>query len=178
MRFLFALSLLSTAPAAFALDSAVVFNEVHYHPADELTQTEWIEIKSNQGVDIDISGWSITGGANFTFPENTVIPGGGLIVVAKTPAQISGAFGPFTGTLSNNSETLRLRNRSNRILDELSYDDSGDWPLAADGLGFTLARRDSLTALSGASAWTASLAPGGTPSTVNFPSASSLSPPR
>jgi hypothetical protein len=69
------LSLLLSATGLVAFDSAVVFNEVQYHPVNELTQTEWIEIKSNQGVDIDISGWSITGGANFTFPANTVLTG-------------------------------------------------------------------------------------------------------
>ena len=162
------LSLLLSATGLVAFDSAVVFNEVQYHPVNELTQTEWIEIKSNQGVDIDISGWSITGGANFTFPANTVLTGNSLLVIATTPSQIPGAMGPLTGTLKNSDETIRIRNRNGRIMDELSYADSGDWPLAADGLGFTLARRNSAVAAEGPAAWGPSQQPGGTPGGVNF----------
>jgi Lamin Tail Domain/Concanavalin A-like lectin/glucanases superfamily/CotH kinase protein len=162
------LCLLWSAGCLFAFDSAVVFNEVQYHPVDEPAQSEWIEIKSNQGVDIDISGWSITGGVNFTFPANTVMTGNSLLVVATIPAQIPGALGPMTGTLSNSGETIRIRNRNGRIMDELSYSDSGDWSLAADGLGFTLARKNSAIAGPGPSAWGASQQPGGTPGVVNF----------
>ncbi len=168
MRFFAPLSLLLPASCLFAFDTAVVFNEVNYHPTNELTQTEWVEIKSNQGVDIDISGWSITGGVNYTFPANTVLTGNGVLVIATVPAQISGSIGPMTGTLKNSGETIRIRNRNGRIMDELSYDDQGDWPLAADGLGFTLARKNSAIAATGASAWGASQQPGGTPGTANF----------
>lgn len=170
MRTITALCLLFSATSLFAFDSAVVFNEVQYHPLNELTQTEWIEIKSNQGVDIDISGWSITGGVNFTFPANTVLSGNGLLVIATTPAQISGSIGPMTGSLKNSGETIRIRNRNNRIIDELSYDDKGEWPLSADGVGFTLARKDSRTAHTGPSAWASSQQPGGTPGAANFTS--------
>lgn len=171
MRTITTLCLLLSAASLPALDSAVVFNEVHYHPVDEAAQTEWIEIKSNHGVDIDISGWSITGGVNFTFPANTILTGNSLRVIAATPSQIPGALGPMTGSLKNSSETIRIRNRSGRLMDELSYGDSGGWPLAADGLGFTLARRNSSLAADGPSAWTTSPPPGGTPGAANFPAA-------
>ena len=169
------LSLLLSATRLLAFDSAVVFNEVHYHPVNEASQTEWIEIKSNQGVDIDISGWSITDGVNFTFPANTVLTGNGLLVIAATPSQIPGAMGPMTGTLKNGDETIRIRNRNGRIMDELDYSDSGDWPLAADGLGFTLSRKNSAVAATGPAAWGTSQQPGGTPGATNFSSAISNS---
>jgi hypothetical protein len=168
MRTIASTILLASAGSLLALDSAVVFNEVHYHPVNEFTQTEWIEIKSNQGVDIDISGWSITGGVNFTFPANTVLAGNSLLVIAATPSQIPGAMGPMTGTLKNSSETIRIRNRNGRIMDELSYADSGGWPLAADGLGFTLARKNPAVAADGPAAWGGSQQAGGTPGAVNF----------
>ncbi len=162
---------LLSASRVLALDSAVVFSEIQYHPANELAQTEWIEIKSNQGVDIDISGWSITGGANFTFPANTVLSGNSLLVIATIPAQIPGAIGPMTGSLDNGGETLRIRNRNGRIIDELSYADDGGWPLSADGLGFTLARRNSAVAVDSPAAWASSQQAGGTPGGVNFSTA-------
>src|SRR5688500_4940314 len=52
-------------------------------------------------------------------------------------------------------------------MDEVSYDDEGDWPVGADGSGGTLARRAG-SAAGGPSAWTASTQLGGTPGAQNF----------
>ena len=161
------LPLLALALNASAADSVLIFNELQYHPANELTETEWVELRSLQGVDVDISGWRIDGGIDYTFPAGTIMPGGGYIVIAAVPGQIPGALGPFAGQLDNGGETLRLRNRTGRIMDELSYSDSGDWPIAPDGSGVTLARRTA-SAASGAGQWSASKDVGGTPGGLNF----------
>jgi hypothetical protein len=159
-------ALLFTALFARAADSVLVFNEIQYHPL--AGQTEWIELRSLQGVDVHIGGWRIEGGVDFTFPANTIMPGGGHIVIAESPSQIPGALGPWAGQLDNAGETLRLLNRNGRVMDEVSYGDSGSWPIGADGSGATLARRDA-SAANGAEAWTASKALGGTPGAENFP---------
>src|SRR5215213_9658862 len=125
---------------ANATDSVVVFNEIQYHPADDAA-TEWIELRNLHGVDVDISGWKIDGGVDFTFPADTVVTGGGHIVVAAIPGQIPGAKGPWVGSLDNTGETLRLKNRNGRIMDEIAYNDGAEWPAGADGSGVTLARR-------------------------------------
>lgn len=151
-----------------AADSVLIFNEINYHPADEVAQTEWIELRSLQGVDVDIGDWRIEGGIDFKFATGTIMPGGGHLVIAATPGQIPGALGPFTGQLDNGGENLRLVNRNGRIMDEVSYDDEGDWPVGADGSGGTLARR-AVSAASGPTAWTASTQLGGTPGAQNFP---------
>jgi hypothetical protein len=160
---LFALSIEATAA-----DSVLVFNELQYHPANELTQTEWVELRSLQAVDVDISGWKIDGGIDFTFPAGTIVPGGGHIVVAAVPGQIAGAFGPFSGALANSGETIRLKNLNGRIMDEVTYSDGGDWPVGADGTGATLARR-AASGADGAGNWSASAQSGGTPGGLNFP---------
>ena len=161
------LLLLAFAASSFAADSVLVFNEIHYHPANEATQTEWVELRSLQGVDVDISGWKIDGGIDFTFPAGTIVPGQSHVVVAAAPGQIAGALGPFTGTLDNGGETLRLKNRNGRVMDEVTYGDSGDWPIGPDGGGVTLARRKG-SAASGAQQWVASPQVGGTPGAKNF----------
>ena len=88
------LPLLALTLRASAADSVLIFNELQYHPANELTETEWVELRSLQGVDVDISGWRIDGGIDFTFPAGTIMPGGGYIVIAAVPGQIPGALGP------------------------------------------------------------------------------------
>ena len=147
------LTLLALPVIASAADSVVVFNEVHYHPANEVTQTEWVELRNLHGVDVDIAGWRLEGGIAYTFPEGTRIAGGAYLVVAKVPGQIAGALGPFTGILDNGGEEIRLVNRSDRAMDVLDYADDGDWPAGADGSGATLSRRNAYSADGGPFAW-------------------------
>ena len=51
-----------------------------------------------------------------------------------------GALGPWTGQLSNNGESLRLFNNDERLMNEVDYDDRGDWPSAPDGTGASLSK--------------------------------------
>lgn len=173
MRFVLPLLLLGIlgAGSASALDSTVVFNEVQYHPA--AGQSEWIELRNLNGVDVNTAGWTITGGIDYTFPTTgtgSFVPGNGYLLIAANPALVPGSIGPFTGTLNNSGETLRIRNLNGRIMDELIYADGGDWPVGADGSGASLTRRDETKATDGASAWVASSRLGGTPGGQNFPS--------
>src|SRR5687767_13861223 len=120
-------------------DSAVVFNEIMYHPLTNESQLEWVELQNQMGVDLDISHWRLDGGVDFRFPEGTVIRAGGYLVVASSPATLMNATwltnvsGPFANRLSNGGERLRLRNNNSRIIDEVTYGVEGDWPVAPDG---------------------------------------------
>ncbi|MGI9244192.1 MAG: lamin tail domain-containing protein, partial [Verrucomicrobiales bacterium] len=156
-----------------AADSVVVFNEINYHPADELNETEWVELRSLMGVDVDMSGWSIDGGVEFVFPEGTVLPGHGYLLIAGDPSNASlagtGAMGPLVGKLANGGESIRLENNNGRVMDEVSYGDDNDWPVGADGSGATLAKRDQASADARPGNWIASPELGGTPARANFP---------
>jgi hypothetical protein len=168
------LALLSSRLFA-AVDSVVVFNELHYHPLDGAAGGEWIELHNQMAIDIDLSGWHLEDGVNFTFPEGTIIAGGGHLVIASDPAGLqaatglAGVLGPFTGQLANSGELLQLRDRNDRLMDEMTYRDGGRWPVAADGSGATLAKRDPNTTSAPAENWTSSVVVGGTPGARNFP---------
>jgi hypothetical protein len=168
--------LLFPVPHAVAtpVDSIVVFNEIMYHPAAandaaELA-AEWIELRNQMATDIDLTGWSLSGGVNYSFPPGTIILGGAHLVIAANPAALGvpGALGPWTGKLDNGGETLELQNNNSRLLDEFTYGTSGDWPCAPDGGGCSLAKRAVNLASPPASSWRSSLRVGGTPGTENF----------
>ena len=150
-------------------DAVVVFNEIHYNPGGVGEAAEFIEVQNVMVVDVDMSGWRISSGADFAFPNGTLIHGGGRIVVAKTPGMYPGAMGPFTGALSNSGDTLRLRDNNDRAMDELTYGDKGEWPIAPDGGGVTLSKTSAASNSARPQSWTASAQVGGTPGTENFP---------
>ncbi len=165
---LLGLSLLFLSPCLASSDSVVVFNEIMYHPASD-EESEWIELHNQMAVDIDLSRWSLEGGVDFDFPEGTIIPGGGYLVIAANPDAVENALGPFTGRLDNGGETLRLKSASDRLMNRLRYRDGGDWPVGPDGSGATLAKVHRDSAAPDAANWSWSAETGGTPGAVNFP---------
>lgn len=164
---------------------------------------EYIEIRniSNQSVNMfkdfgadGIHPWTITGGIDFSFSTSTMIPKHGyLIVVNFDPAvdtvkldlfrnkyglpPTTPIVGPFTGSLSNFSDTVRLRMPDTPepglvpavAVDEVAYVDFGAWPTAADGLGASLERIDSFNVPGDVpSNWGANSFNVGTPGSVNL----------
>jgi hypothetical protein len=87
----------------------------------------------------------------------------------RTATGFANAIGPFAGRLSNAGEELRLRNNNDRVMDEVTYGVEGDWPVAADGAGSSLARRRANVRGSDSRNWLASAQVGGTPGAENFP---------
>ncbi|MCA9215126.1 MAG: lamin tail domain-containing protein, partial [Planctomycetales bacterium] len=163
------------------LDSTLVFNEVMYHPSDADEGTEFIEFHNQMAVDLDISNWRIADGVEFEFPVGTIVPGGSQLVVARDPEVIKArlgidAMGPFAGRLSNRGERLELRDRSNRLMDVLEYDDGGKWDVAADGHGPSLSKIDKDAFTGRPDNWTHSFISGGTPGAVNFEDTSDTPP--
>lgn len=79
-----------------------------YHPPG-VADTGVDELRNEMSVNMDLTGWRITGGVNFTFPSNTSIPAGGHLVIAANPGALPGvsALGPWTGSLNNGGETIR-----------------------------------------------------------------------
>lgn len=131
-----------------AIDSIVVFNEINYHPAENNHLLEFIEIYNQNSVNVDLTGWKLTGGVDYSFSKNTIIEGGSYMVIALDPEtikEVSGlaqVLGPYEGRLDNAGETIRLRNNNGRIMDQITYNDKDPWPKSTDGKGSSLIRID------------------------------------
>jgi len=164
-------------PCALFADSVVVINEIMYHP--RAGDPEWIELYNQMGTHVDMSGWSLTGAVEYTFPEGTILPAGMYLVVASS-AEIDPqtmavpVLGPFDGKLSNGGEEIRLINNSGRVLNRVNYDDRDDWPVAPDGSGVSLAKIDPTRESESPSNWTWSDRVGGTCKGPNFDDATPL----
>jgi hypothetical protein len=107
---------------------------------------------------VNLTGWSLTRGVNFTLPNVTLPAGGYLVVAANVPAfsakypGVANVVGGWTGRLGNSYESVELEDAQGQRIALVNYADQGewgvrteisgwDWTSAADGLGSSLELR-------------------------------------
>ena len=157
----------STTPTFDALNQVplnrdLVIHEIMYHPPWTLPGIEFIELYNKGSQEINLSGYEFNRGITFTFPEDSLIPAKGYLVVAADPPTlqanhgISGVYGPYEGVLSDFGELVRVVDTLGNIVDEVEYADSGRWSRWPDGGGSSLELMDAEQDNSVASAWAAS----------------------
>jgi len=118
--------------------TSLVISEMMYHPTN--SELEFVELFNTRDEPEDLSGYQLGGSIAYTFPEGTIIPGGGFVVVAKAHATlqtahgIGGVLGPFTNNLPNSGGTVILVNRSGAVFLPVDYSDRAPWPVAADAV--------------------------------------------
>ena len=135
-----------------APEGHVVINEIMYHPA--VPDAGFVELHNTSITNaFDLSNWRLDG-ADGVFPPGVIIEPGGYVVLVADHQVFSAAYGSaipiageFAGRLDNGGETLRLvapgaTPASDRVIDQVTYDDDLPWPTAADGLGASLQLRD------------------------------------
>lgn len=121
----------------------IVINEIHYDPGDPTSHLEFIELFNAGAAPVNLGGWYFSSGITYTFPQGAAVPAGGYIVVAEDPLALVQAFGvaccgPFTGRLSNEGETLTLRDGSGNRMDAVDYRRGFPWPTDTDGRSIEL----------------------------------------
>lgn len=121
-----------TTPATSPLE--LIINEIHCDHEDKTLRVEFVELYNPGSSAVDLSGWKFDQGISYAFPAGASIPAGGYAVVAENPAVLqttfgyAGAFGPWTGALQANGETITLRNPANEVADEVDYGAGYPWP--------------------------------------------------
>ncbi|MDB6172805.1 MAG: hypothetical protein JWL59_2116 [Chthoniobacteraceae bacterium] len=133
-----AFTLTAAAPLA-----GVVINEIHFNSVDNTLADQFIELYNAGGVPVNLTGWRISGGVDYSFPSGTTIANGAYLLIAANPAVIQSrwtktALGPWVGSLSGNGETVRLRNAADLIIGEVDYKVGFPWPIASGGNGASM----------------------------------------
>ena len=136
-----------------SVTTALVINEIMYHPIDNDNRKEYVEIYNVGPIAFDLTGYNLSDGLDYDFPPGTTVAAGGYIVVARDPALIRSIYGlsegavvgPETpealadfGVLRNSGERLTLSDPLGRTVDTVRYYDGGEWPIWADGKGSSL----------------------------------------
>lgn len=140
---------------AFA-QADVIISEIMYNPASsepfnpDENMVEWVEIYNAGDAPVDVSGWMLMDedGKTAGLPRNTtlgpkqavVIAPGGLkveqfreawgegIVVYPVDGWGRGGISGLANSPSDKNEKLTLRKADEALVDEVNYDDEGDWP--------------------------------------------------
>ncbi len=150
---------LVVTPWTYVLDtnaSGVVISEIMYLSPSGNPREEYIELFNRGGGTVNLSGWRIRRGLEFTFATNTVIRGGGYLVVAadlqvftnkypgvtnvtggwlkvRTATAAGAVLTDYENKLSNTRNTLELENAAGQRIDLVSYADGGDWAVRQRG---------------------------------------------
>ncbi|MBN2506876.1 MAG: lamin tail domain-containing protein [Verrucomicrobia bacterium] len=139
------------------LQRPVVINEIMYHPISDTSDDEYVELH-NRGTNIlSLAGWRLDGGVQFTFPADTVIAGGGYVVVARNLTNLlahypqlnpTNTVGNYSGALRNRGERLVLKMAERTVttnqgilrtniayitVNDLTFRDGGRWGSGAAG---------------------------------------------
>jgi autotransporter-associated beta strand protein len=152
--------------------TGIVFSEIMYKPAPRTdgNNVEFLELYNSNPFFQDISSYTVTcADMNYTFPTNTLIPGGGFFVLAASPQGIANVyglttnvFGPYTGSLKH-AETLELLDEQSNVLLTVPYTDVYPWPVAADGTGHSIVLANPTYGEGDPRAWDISDVVGGSP---------------
>ncbi len=147
------------------------------------TDYEFIELYNEKADRLDLGQWQFTRGIKLQFSEGTIIEPRTYFLVAKNPEKLKQwyaksydwviegpVFGPFQGSLNNRKDHLILSDPAGGSIVDFAYSDRGQWPMAADGTGHTLAKISPRLHPNRAENWRSSTNMGGTPGKANGPS--------
>ncbi|MEZ5301733.1 MAG: lamin tail domain-containing protein [Verrucomicrobiales bacterium] len=165
----------------------------------EPVEREFIEI-TNTGVEaVNLDGYELDRGVDYTF-GSVQIPAQGRLVVASDVAAFQSVYpgvtnvvGPWTGNLSNSGEEIRLVDFNGDTADRVEYFDQGDWAVRrrgpndgghrgwvwenlADGGGRSLELITLSLSNNAGQNWAPSAADGGTPGAANSVAAANIAP--
>jgi hypothetical protein len=115
----------------------VIINEIHADPLVKTELVEFIELHNRADVSIDLSGWSLRDGVDFSFPAGTSISPKGYLVVTQNGQMFNQKFGKsaageWVGTLNNDGENVELRNAEGTLIDLADYRLGFPWPTYGD----------------------------------------------
>jgi regulation of enolase protein 1 (concanavalin A-like superfamily) len=133
-------------PGPSSRRTGMVISEIMYRPAPRADDRdlEFVELFNSLSVPQDLGGWQLAGSIGYTFPDGTVLPAGGFLVVGRTPEDIEAVhglrnvFGGYEGRLDRDSGVVQLWHRSGALLLEAEYSALPPWPAAAGGTGHSL----------------------------------------
>lgn len=129
---------------------------------------DWIELRNCGPFPADIGGFQLAGDIEYLFPVGTILAPGQYLVVADKPPSFGLAYGfsnvgNFSGSLSDERGTIRLKNRAGGTVLEVTYGPDKPLPALTKGKGRSLILARPSFGQNDVRAWQASEQDGGSP---------------
>jgi len=136
----------------------VVINEIMYQPISENPDDQYLELHNKGTAPVNLGGWRLEDGIEFSFPDGTLLAPGGYLVVARnrtnllakhTTLSAGSVTGDFEGRLSGQGERIALSrpaldasradpDAARVTVTEVTYSSGGRWGRWANGGGSSL----------------------------------------
>ncbi len=133
----------ATPPPTPAAPLAVLINEIAWPGTRATPSDEWIELQNTTGVDIDLTGWTLTDNGDIQIRLRGTLPAHGFFLLERTDdttiADIP-ADQIYTGSLRDGGETLWLRDACGTIIDTANQQ-GGGWPAGSSSTRASMERR-------------------------------------
>lgn len=130
----------------------LVVSEINFHSDTLLNSDDWFELWNAGTSSLDLAGWTIDDGdplKKWTFPAGTTLAAGARLVLFENATRfnsihpgVSNKLGPLPFALSNNGDSLTIKNAQQSIQLIIKYKDGPKWPCTTDGFGRTLELTD------------------------------------
>ena len=158
-------------PGPSSRRTGLVISEIMHNPRprSDAKDLEFVEIFNAQPYFEDMSGYRLAGDIDYVFPANTILPGGGYLVVAKAPKDVQSVyhlqsvFGPYSNSIPSSLATIRLINELGGVFQEVQFGSDMPWPISADGAGHSLVLARPSYGEGSIKAWSSSDSIGGSP---------------
>lgn len=141
----------------FNLHDEIVINEIMYnHPplyrtsSNDFTRIEeqWLELYNRSQTTVNLGGWTLSDGLEFTFPAGTALEPDSYLVVASDQAALLAkhpgirVIGNVRKKLSHHAGYIVLRDGDGNPVNDISYFNEQPWPSYANGGGSSLELKD------------------------------------
>ncbi|HOZ50323.1 MAG TPA: CotH kinase family protein [Chitinophagaceae bacterium] len=140
----------------------LVIDEINFNSDSTISGGDWIELYNYGTTAINISNAVILDGDQYekycVIPNNTIINAGQRLVVyedsikfANRYPTVTNKIGPLCFKLSNEGQKLVMRDKDNKLITSVTYDD--EWQCASDGNGRTLQLLNTSSTPNNAASW-------------------------
>ena len=125
----------------------LVINEINYKSSKDFDSGDWIEIYNPNEKELDITNWSIKDNDDqniYKFPSNSIIGSKGFLVVVNNREKFDALYNDINNVIGDfdfglgKSDSVRLFNIYNQLVDNVDYSNKDPWAECADGNGYSL----------------------------------------
>jgi hypothetical protein len=133
-----------------AIANPIIVSEINYNSDITTNSGDWIELHNNSDVPVTLTDYVLSTRLfynSFRFPDNTIIPAHGYLVVVENSELfieqnpgVDNYIGNFIFDLENSGDSIVLKDHSGITITNIKFDDVKPWPVTADNFGRTMER--------------------------------------